>query len=136
MKLTKYMLWLLAISICVGLTACGSDDDDDNLESKVSVIGVWRHDFGDGYQLLTLEKNGKYSLVEFDFESGNWSETGSYTVDDNIMTRILSDGDVEVYTILTLTHKKMVTRYEGEYLGQYGDSYGDKDYEDWTRVED
>ncbi|MDE6309899.1 MAG: lipocalin family protein, partial [Muribaculaceae bacterium] len=73
-------------------------------------------------------------LVEFDFVSGNWSEHGTYSVKDNIMTRILSDGDVEVYTILTLTQNKMITRYEGSYVGQYPNQY-DEEVEDWTRVE-
>lgn len=50
------------------------------------------------------------------------------------MTRVLSYGDVEVYTILTLTEKKMITRYEGSYLGQYPNQY-DEDVEDWTRLD-
>lgn len=134
-KTKKKSLLLLAILLIVSaitMSSCG--DDKDEPKTEYSVVGVWRLDFGDGYQLLTLEKGGKYSLVEFDFVSGNWSEYGTYSVKDNIMTRILSDGDVEVYTILTLTEKKMITRYEGSYLGQYPNQW-DEDVEDWTRVE-
>lgn len=117
----------------VTTTACGSDDDEGpNLDK--SIVGTWRHNFGDGYQLLTLEKSGSYSLVEIDYVSGNWSETGTYSLRGNIMTRYLSDGDVEVYTILTLTSTKFVERYEGSYVGEYPD-YSDKDITDWTRVE-
>lgn len=130
----KSLLLLTMTLIMAALTVSSCSDDKDEPSSGYSVVGVWRHDFRDGYQLLTLEKGGKYSLVEFDFASGNWSEYGTYSVKDNIMTRILSDGDVEVYTILTLTERKMITRYEGAYLGQYPNQY-DEDIEDWTRVE-
>lgn len=128
------VLFLTLISL-VTLTSCGDDDDKDKDEPKSSsVVGVWRHDFGDGYQLLTFEKNGKYSLVEFDFVSGNWSEFGTYSIKGDVMTRVLSDGDVEVYSILTLTAKKMILRYEGQYIGQYPNQWGEE-VEDWTRVE-
>lgn len=128
----KVIFYLLIGIFSVTLVSCDSDKDESTPSN--TVVGVWRHDFGDGYQLLTLEKGGRYSLVEFDFVSGNWSEYGTYSVKDNIMTRVLSDGDVEVYTILTLTQSKMITRYEGSYLGQYPNQY-DEDVEDWTRVE-
>lgn len=124
---------LLVATLSLSLTACG-DDDEKETQTDFSVVGVWRLDFSVGYQMLTLESNGNYSLVEIDYESGNWSETGTFFVKDNIMTRILSDGDVEVYTILALAKNKMITRYEGSYLGQ-NDYYGDKDIEEWTRVE-
>lgn len=124
---------LISLISLFAMTSCSDDEKDNPIPSR-SVIGVWRHDFEDGYQLLTFEKNGKYSLVEFDFVSGNWSEYGTYSISNNIMTRYLSDGDVEVYSILTLTEKKLITRYEGSYLGQYPDQY-DEDIEDWTRVE-
>lgn len=127
------MIAIVALLATVSFTSCG-DDDKDEPESSESVVGVWRHDFGDGYQLLTFEKNGKYSLVEFDFVSGNWSEYGTYSIKGDVMTRVLSDGDVEVYSILTHTAKKLILRYEGEYLGQYPNQY-DEDVEDWTRVE-
>ncbi|MDD6622693.1 MAG: hypothetical protein ACI309_02370 [Candidatus Limisoma sp.] len=129
----KYLMLLLVATLSLSLTACG-DDDEKETQTDFSVVGVWRLDFSVGYQMLTLESNGNYSLVEIDYESGNWSETGTFFVKDNIMTRILSDGDVEVYTILALAKNKMITRYEGSYLGQ-NDYYGDKDIEEWTRVE-
>lgn len=132
----KFLIYFGLMFFMLGLittTACGGDDDDASNIDK-SIVGTWRHDFGDGYQLLTLEKNGSYSLVEIDYVSGNWSETGTYSIKGNIMTRYLSDGDVEVYTILTLTSAKFVERYEGSYVGEYPD-YSDKDITDWTRIE-
>lgn len=126
---------LLIATFSLTLTSCGNDDKEkDEPASNYNVVGVWRWDFGNGYQLLTLEKGGKYSLVEFDFVNSNWSITGTYSVKDNIMTCVLSDGEVEVYTILTLTKTKMITRYEGSYIGQYPNQT-DEDVQDWTRIE-
>ncbi len=112
------------------LTSC-SDSKDDEPKNGDSVVGVWRSEFSAGYQLLTLEKSGRYSLFEYDSESGNWSEHGTYTVKNNVMTMVASDGEIEVLSILTITSKKMILRYEGEYVGQYPDG----EIETWTREE-
>lgn len=134
-KILKCLMLLLVTTLSFTFTACS--DDDDEPSNKYSVVGVWRHDFsyGEGYMLLTFDKSGKYTLVEFEYGNGSWSENGTYTVKDNIMKRVLSDGEVEVYTILTLTKNTMVTRYEGSYLGQYPNQYDDEYIEEWTRVE-
>lgn len=122
----------------VTLVAVSCKDDKPVEETVVdgkTVVGVWQstEPGWDGYQMLTLSSDGTYTLVEIDNESFDWSETGTYTVQGNIMTRVLSEGGpygVEVYTILTLTDTKMITRYEGQRLGQYPDG----DIDDWTRV--
>lgn len=126
-------MMLLVTTLSLTLTACG-DDDEKEPQTDFSVIGVWRHDFSVGYQLLTLESNGNCSFVEIDHASGDHSLTGTYFVKGNIMTAEWSDGEVEVYTILTLAKNKMITRYEGSYLGEF-DYYGDKEIHEWTRVE-
>jgi len=132
-------MWLLPLFICTimscgALTSCGDDDEDEpDSSSNATIVGVWRLDFEDGYQLLTFEKNGKYTLVEFDFASGNWSEKGTYSINGNVLT-MLSDGEVSVYTILTHTATKLILRYEGEYVGQRPNKY-DEDVKDWTRME-
>ncbi len=124
------------------LTACSDDKDKDdepnvpNLEGNVSVVGVWRHDFSSGYQLMTLGRNGSFSLVEFDYESEDYSDSGTYSVKNNIMT--VEVGDEEgIYTILSLTRNKMVLRFEDSRIIRYNNSREgyDEDIEVWTRVE-
>ncbi len=123
------------------LTACSDDKDKDdepnvpNLEGNVTVVGVWRHNFSSGYQLMTLGRDGSYSLVEFDHESGNWSDTGTYFVKNNTMSVVCGD-EKEEYTILSLTRSKMVLRYEGgDYWYNNSREEYDEDIEEWTRVE-
>lgn len=123
-------MFIMALVSSLPMTSC-SDSKDDEPKNGDSVVGVWRSEFSAGYQLLTLEKSGKYSLIEYDSESGNWSEHGTYTVKNNVMTMIASDGEIEVLSILTITPKKMILRYEGEYVGQYPDG----EIETWTREE-
>lgn len=131
--LLNTMLFLTLMSI-VSLTSC-SDNESNELNSSESVVGAWRYDFeeGGGYQLLILENNGSYSLIEFDFIGRDWQEYGTYSIKDNIMTRYLSDGDIEVYSILTHTTQKLIFRYEGEYLGQFSDDY-DREIQEWIRI--
>jgi len=133
-KHTRLVPLMVLLFSSFALTSCSDDNKDEPDSSSESVVGVWRHDFSTGYRLLTFEKNGEYSEVEFDKAGGNWSESGTYSIKGNVMTRVLSDGDVEVYSILTHTAKKLILRYEGKYIGQY-DQYYDDDFEDWTRVE-
>ena len=123
---------VVMMMLSASLTSCKDDKDDDKISTE-SLVGVWRSDFSCGYQLMTLEKNGRYSFVEIDYESENWSATGTYAVKNNVIT-IQSEGEIEVYTILTLTSTKLILRYEGEYIGQYADDY-DEYIEEWTRVE-
>ncbi|MDD6668724.1 MAG: hypothetical protein PUE54_03630 [Bacteroidales bacterium] len=132
-KIFKYLMLLLVTTLSLTLTACG-DDDEKEPQTDFSVVGVWRQDFSAGYQLFTLESNGNCSYVEIDHASGDHSLTGTYFVKDNIMTIVWSDDEVEVYTILTLAKNKMITRYEGSYLGEI-DKYYDSVIEEWTRVE-
>lgn len=113
------------------LLSCNKDYDDKS--SNVTLIGVWRHDFSVGYQLFTVEENGNCSLVEVDYVSGNWSEYGTYSLYDNKLTTIFEE-EISVYTILTLTAKKMVTRHEGSYLNGIP-SNNKGEIEEWTRVE-
>lgn len=135
-QMKKLLTYFAVILVSVIAVSCGDDDPVDNtVVNGKTVVGVWRstEPGWDGYQMLTLSPDGNYTLVEIDNESSNWSETGTYTVDGSVMTRVSSDADfgVEVYTILTLTETKMITRYEGQRVGQYSDGSIDE----WTRVE-
>ena len=92
------MLGLLVSSFA--LTACGSDDDDNNPAS--SIVGTWRLD--DGYEIeeLTLASNSSatYQRYRRDNEGkyatyGNADE-GKYTINGNTLTIKWWDDDDEV----------------------------------------
>ncbi len=125
-------VFVVLMIACLSFISC-SDDKKEEPKNQKSIIGIWRLDFEDGYQLLTFKKNGQYSLVEIDYVSGNWSEEGTYSIEDNIITCISPDTDfgIEVYTLLALTETKLILKYEGRYVGDY---HGEE-IDEWYRVE-
>lgn len=134
------LMVMLATVMSLGLAACGDDNDnnDDNTPTATGVVGTWKYTKAgwDGYQIMTLTADGRYSLVEIDNEAENWDENGTYNVKGDVLTINISPdygGDTEVYAILTLTSTSMILRYEGKYFGQY-DDYTDEDYAVWDRV--
>lgn len=132
------MMLLLATTLSLMLTACGGDDDDEPTNNQeVLIIGEWRHDFSDGYQILSFGKYGTYTMTEIDFVSGNWSVFGKWNVKDGTLTCEYSEdgGGKEKYTIIALTKTKMVLRLD-EYWEDIYHGFGDEDdIEEWTRVE-
>lgn len=84
----KYLLNLLTFMmvtiVSIGFVSCGDDDDDGNQkDSTVSIVGTWRHDFSSGYILLILKSNGKGLLEEYDSSSRGieYSEEITYYYD-------------------------------------------------------
>lgn len=140
MKETFRKNWLVAFAVviisCFAFAACGSDSEgkSDEPESTKSVVGIWKNDDGD---IITFEKNNDYTIA-YDTEYGIKAEIGTWSVKNDIMTRIYTDEngekEVEVYTIITHTEKLLILRYEGEYVGQFTNYY-EKDNEKWVRIE-
>lgn len=117
------MAWLLlAISMCIGLAACGSDDDDDNgvVSGKSELVGKWMaSDWGfkldaNGYG---YEWEGGYrdgELVVYDKWVINW------TFKNNILSLIDEDGDPEQIRVTYMDESTM--------LYQWVDGSGQEDY--------
>ena len=80
---------MIAVSLvmCFTLVSCGDNDDDEPKPTSNSIVGTWRSEFSDGYQLLSFNKDGTYTLVEIDNQSGNWSEEGKFTFSENTIIR-------------------------------------------------
>lgn len=134
---------ILCLFLMCALSSCGDDKSDEpdiespDIESEVSIIGEWRCDFSDGYQILKFDKYGTYTLSEIDFASGNWSETGKWTIDNKtlILEYFEDGGGKEIYSFISLSNTKMTLHldeyWEDDYHG-YGKS---DDIKTWIRVE-
>ncbi len=141
----KYLSYLLLFLLPFVMASCGDDGKDNNDDEpssgavSTSIVGQWKRNFSAGYQLYTFERTGRYTLVNIniDYEWGNWSEIGTWSVKDGVLTLKYTDeyGECkEYYTILSLTNSKMMLR-EDEYWenGEMHDT--SHQITEWTRVE-
>lgn len=125
MNIKKYFLHLILITIgMISIIGC-SDDKDDQPDSQNSIVGTWRLDFEDGYELMTFGEDGSYSLIEIDYVYGDWSEYGYYTLNGKTLTIYSNDGYVDVVIVKSVTNEKLIIEYSDE-DGTY--------YEELTKV--
>ena len=110
---------MIAISLvmCFTFVSCGDNEDDNEPKpTSNSIVGTWKSEFSDGYQLLSFNKDGTYTLVEIDNQSGNWSEEGKFTFSEN--TIIINSR--EKYQVFTLTSSTLIMRLTHLYIdGQW-----------------
>lgn len=117
MKFFKYMSWLLvAMTLSIGLAACGSDDDDDDVSGgKSELVGKWEsEDGGWGYK---LDSNGKGFGFESDYGEvyDRWGITWKYNNNRLILTDV--DDNYKYKEILHVTYLDddiMMFYYEDE----------------------
>lgn len=132
---------MLCILITPIISSCSGHDEPDNDKKEKSVVGTWRCDFEDGYQLVTFDAKGNYTVVEIDYESGNWSEIGTYEIKGNkIYTTEYGEVHtwIAVHTILALTETKLIIRLEEMYQDGVlvpGHTPSDRDIDEFYRVE-
>lgn len=121
------MLLLMLMPVCA-LTSCG--DDDDGPSSNESIVGVWRDvDYNNFF--VTFKKDGHFI---YDY-GGGYTEDGTYRIKGNVLSFVYppgeeegDEGEVEEYTILTLTDTRLVLQRKN---GVDGDDHIDE----YIRVE-
>lgn len=129
MNIKKFLLHIMLLTIGMLTIASCSDDKDNDLNSGNSIVGTWRCDYEDGYDLITFEKDGTLSLIVIDNVYGNWSDFGYYSYYGNIIVFDWGD-DGGIATVISLTENKLILVFGDD------DDYDDDDYEItvWTRV--
>ncbi len=105
----KYYFLLVAMMmaiVSVGLTACGSDDDDE--PQNTSIVGTWKtsgtEDGVNYVSLIQFTKDGKFNGVQIWTENGeNEIEVskGTYTASNDVLmiTETDEDGEADPYII-------------------------------------
>ena len=109
-NLLNWMTILMVAIVSVGFVSCDDDDDDD---SKASIIGTWRYDYSDGYDLLTFNSNGKGTYSEYYYEGKkellDEVEAFDYIFNESSMTlRMLFGDEVEIWKVESITSKQLV----------------------------
>lgn len=125
-EIFSFAFLLMVLAVGVTATSCGSDDDDDNKKSETTtsgIVGTWKQTFSSGYIILTFNSNGTGSYVEFDSADGNHSQTFSWTMRGNNVALVDDDGNIETYTVVSLTSTNLIWKYEDD----------DNELESWTR---
>lgn len=110
-NLLNWMTILMVTIMSVGFVSCSSDDDDDN--STSSIIGTWRCDYSDGYDLVTFNSNGKGTYSEYYYQGKkellDEVEAFDYIFNESSMTlRMLFGDEVEIWKVESITSKQMV----------------------------
>lgn len=143
MKRSIYLIALAMAAFCLTLVSCGKDDEPEKGKpvTASSVVGTWREDFSGGYQILVLSRNGSFTLTEIDYVSGDWTESGTYTVDGNKMIRtVIGNGYVDrmgflIESLTTNTMRLLFCGGEGDNPIDWDNpSPYEKDHENWYRV--
>lgn len=132
--MNKILSILLVSILCFVLPSCGDDNGKDDPTEEAGIVGIWK--YSDEYDsLLTFEKNGTCIFVEYGPNNIIYDKVyGSYSLNGKILT-IVMDGEVEFWTILTLTDNVLTMRYEGEYVGEYLNWEEGTDIMTYIRVE-
>lgn len=113
-NLLNWMTILMVAIVSVSFVSCGDDDDEDEKKiDEVTIIGTWRCDYSDGYELLTFNSNGKGTYSEYYYEGKkeilDEIEAFDYIFNESTMTlRILAGDEVEIWKVESLTSTQMI----------------------------
>lgn len=108
--LLNWMTILMVAIVSVGFVSCGDDDDE---KTSSSIVGTWKCEYSDGYDIITFNSNGKGTWTEYYYEGKkelvDEVETFDYFFDESSLTlRMLFGDEVEVWKIESLTSKQMI----------------------------
>lgn len=114
--MTKFLTLMLAVMVSMTIIGCSSDDDSN--DNAASLAGTWRMDFDGGYLEIVFNSDGTGTLKNFyetyDYE---YSYPFEYTYNESSgrLKVIDSYGDIQIFTVLTVTETKLVMEDEDGY---------------------
>lgn len=124
MKAVKLFTALLLAMVCIGLSSCNKDKDNDEGDYVSSaLVGTWKCSFDSEEEWLVFKSNG--TGYTWDVWEGKNSSKFPFTYVFNEKTSILTiayeedDGDSDSAEVVLLTDKKLVLDFEGESLIYY-----------------
>ena len=124
MKTLRFLgMALLAVIMCVNLTACS---DDDEPESNKSLIGVWIESWYD--DVIEIKADGSGYWAEFFGDSNISPFTWTY---DNGLFRIIDESDIEEAIMVNQSDNKIVWKHYVDNPNAYDPSVINKDDYDY-----
>ena len=114
-KLFSTIMLLAMMVAALGLTACGGDDEEDDIIGNSSfLVGTWSVTSGQGWggytgdgeaEYLQFKSNGTYINVQFD--DGLYITKGTWKVTGNELIMKETEGDLNgTYTYTILNHSQ------------------------------
>ena len=114
-KLFSTIMLLALMVAAMGLTACGGDDEEDDIIGNSSfLVGTWSVTSGQGWggytgdgeaEYLQFKSNGTYINVQFD--DGLYITKGTWKVTGNELIMKETEGDLNgTYTYTILNHSQ------------------------------
>lgn len=129
MRTFRILAALVMTVVCMSLSSCSKDDDNENEKSAIeqaNLIGKWQstwqktHEIKDGKEVVTSDEaytNGSWEFkadgtcIESSTNS-DYKETSRWTLKDNKLTLSYSDGYSDVVTVNELTANKLILAFE------------------------
>ena len=124
-KLLTLFYLLTLISACLGLTACGSDDDEPSVSLSIeNVVGIWDvTNYTKNGETISLPKGVVYMQLK---EDGSYftkfidnTYTGTYVIKGNTVVGTTTDPVTEYYKFASLSNDIATINYSNS----WGDSY-------------
>lgn len=121
-RIIAYGLSILLLTVfCVGITACGGNDDGDpgaqSVGSVSALVGQWKYTFSTGYQIYQFNNDGTGYSQEYDTQDGGWHSKHNFTYwydsNNNKLSIQESGKTVEVYDVLGLSSTTLVINKPG-----------------------
>lgn len=125
MKTKLFTFFFILSSVCLGLTACGSDDDEPTFTLNIEdVVGTWdvivyTHNgetisLPKGSVYMKLKEDGSYETTFFDN-----TYVGTFIIKGNVVIGTTLDPITEHYRFVSLSGENATINYKNS----LGDSY-------------
>lgn len=123
MKTFKILVALVMAVVCVSLSSCSKDDNEDKpVIEQANLIGKWQstwqktHEIVNGKEVVTSDEAYTNGSWEFKADGtcidGGNNEISHWTLKDNKLTISYSDGYSDVVTVNELTANKLILAFE------------------------
>lgn len=127
----KLFYYIYLIFLCGAMISCGGDSDtdenDNELENQITLIGSWRYDYDGGYIYLYFDEAEYGWIHEYDEYDGGWSKQEFFDYlhrkSSKTITVEWGNGEVSTVPVRSLTETKLVVQ-----------DFVDEGIETWKRV--
>ena len=123
MKTFRILAALVLTVVCVSLSSCSKDDDEEKpVIEQANLIGKWQstwqktHEIVNGKEVVTSDEAYTNGSWEFKADGtcieGNSTTPAHWTLKDNKLTVTYSDGYSDEVTVNELTANKLILAFE------------------------
>lgn len=114
-KIFSSILFVMFLSLFI--IGCSSDDEENN-QMLSEIVGTWRCNYEDGYDMYVLKSDGTGTGTEYSYKYGGETWKITYRVNGSRLTIIEDeDGDTSIYEIAELNSSILIV------IDENGDSW-------------